>query len=131
MQPVGADNELLIISNHTKILISQATAVAAQNEEFHGNGTARCFGRMVVTLDKPRPGSREGMGHLSCLPWFSPTVAPQGFIIDGEDNSHWVSSYCQKPVKPGVTQTLLGSRFLQKKCPTTHDIGDVSNDPEI
>merc|ERR1712110_387348 len=65
-------------------------AFAHTNEQFHGNGTVQCFGKMVVVLDKPRPGSREGLGTLSCLPWFSPTVAPQGFIIDGDDNSHWV-----------------------------------------
>merc|ERR1711963_431829 len=59
-------------------------------EHFSGNGTIHCFGRMTVQLDVPRPGARSGKGNLTCSPWFSPTVAPQGFIIDGEDNSHWV-----------------------------------------
>ena len=63
------------------------------DEEFHGNGTLQCYGKMIVQLDKPRPGARAGQGKFSCMPWFSPTVLPQGFIIDGDDNSHWVRPF--------------------------------------
>ena len=63
-------------------------------EEFHGEGKLMCYGEMVLnTTDVNTPAFiHRGNGSVHCKPYFSPTPAPEGFIIDGDDNSHWVSS---------------------------------------
>ena len=66
------------------------------NETFEGAGQLDCFGQMSVTLQDR--GGEEGEGTAECRPIFEDpdqgiTIAPQGFIADGEDGSHWVRNY--------------------------------------
>ena len=66
------------------------------NEEtFEGSGVLQCFGNMTVSL--LFADSKEGDGTAKCRPLFEDPnngipIAPQGFIADGEDGSHWVRS---------------------------------------
>merc|ERR1719429_514856 len=54
-------------------------------EEYHGNGNLLCYGNMEVSIVKWDTGT--GQGKCKPVPHFG---APQGFIADGEDGSHWV-----------------------------------------
>ena len=45
----------------------------------------KCYGEMEVSLDK----WDSGTGTANCRP-ITTTGAPQGYIADGEDGSHWV-----------------------------------------
>ena len=50
-------------------------------------GTVLCYGEMDVTLNK----WNSGTGTAICRPTYT-SGAPQGYIADGEDGSHWVSN---------------------------------------
>ena len=45
----------------------------------------KCYGEMEISLDK----WTDGTGTANCRP-ITTTGAPQGYIADGEDGSHWV-----------------------------------------
>ena len=61
--------------------------MATQREEFNGNGELKCYGEMSVDVSKWDSGTGSG----ACRPEYT-NAAPQGFIADGEDGSHWVKS---------------------------------------
>ena len=72
-----------------KIQISKG-AKNNKKESFEGVGTLQCFGNMTVDMNEG-----EIAGVAQCRPEFENpdngiTYAPQGFIADGEDGSHWV-----------------------------------------
>ena len=48
-------------------------------------GTVLCYGEMDVDLNK----WNSGTGTAICRPTYT-SGAPQGYIADGEDGSHWV-----------------------------------------
>ena len=54
-------------------------------EEFDGTGEVKCYGYMSVAISKWDTGT----GSASCRPRFS-GAAPQGYVADGDDGSHWV-----------------------------------------
>ena len=68
-------------------------SLITNEETFEGSGVLQCFGNMTVSLLVG--GSEEGDGTAKCRPVFEDPdngipIAPQGFIADGEDGSHWV-----------------------------------------
>lgn len=56
-------------------------------ESFQGTGEIKCYGEIDVTATQ-RWETLEG--RLNCRPTIA-SSAPQGFIADGDDGSHWVS----------------------------------------
>ena len=46
----------------------------------------KCYGEMEISLNK----WDSGTGTANCRP-ITTTGAPQGYIADGEDGSHWVN----------------------------------------
>merc|ERR1711892_423471 len=79
-----------------RIIILFLTVSASQcfgstpRENFEGVGTLQCFGNLTLELEE---GQTEGVAR--CRPEFENadngiSYAPQGFIADGEDGSHWV-----------------------------------------
>merc|ERR1711862_804502 len=59
-------------------------------EDFEGSGILQCFGNITLELAE---GETEGVAR--CRPEFENeengiSYAPQGFIADGADGSHWV-----------------------------------------
>merc|ERR1711976_694381 len=65
---------------------SRAKENSQQAETFTGRGALKCYGQIDVIASKWETVE----GSLSCRPKFGPASAPQGFIADGEDGSHWV-----------------------------------------
>merc|ERR1712002_122404 len=59
-------------------------------ETFQGEGILQCFGNITLELVE---GEVDGVAH--CRPEFENeefgiSYAPQGFVADGDDGSHWV-----------------------------------------
>jgi len=77
----GNTNEYreIIKRKNSKILIESG------REEYSGIGEMKCYGEMEISLDK----WTDGTGTANCRP-ITTTGAPQGYIADGEDGSHWV-----------------------------------------
>ena len=57
-------------------------------EDYNGLGTVQCYGYMSVAISKWDTGT----GSAICRPEFS-GAAPQGYVADGEDGSHWVRGH--------------------------------------
>merc|ERR1712088_583698 len=71
------DYREIIKRKNSKILIESG------REEYSGIGDMKCYGEMEISLNK------WGTGTANCRP-ITTTGAPQGYIADGEDGSHWV-----------------------------------------
>ena len=77
---------------NVKILKSQVSQCLTLDlrEEFEGAGILQCFGNITLEMTE---GQTEGVAR--CRPEFENeengiSYAPQGFIADGADGSHWV-----------------------------------------
>ena len=62
-----------------------SSKVVSGREDYNGLGTVQCYGYMSVAISK----WDSGTGSAACRPRFSGS-APQGYVADGEDGSHWV-----------------------------------------
>merc|ERR1711970_1615934 len=75
--------------SQTNLFLSKSLKIRSSVEEkYEGFGILQCFGNMTVS-------TVSGQGTAKCRPEFENpdfgiTSAPQGFIADGEDGSHWV-----------------------------------------
>ena len=58
-------------------------------EVYQGEGSMKCYGQMSVAIEK----WDDGVGTASCRPVVS-GAAPQGYVADGSDGSHWVLIFC-------------------------------------
>ena len=71
-------------------------SVLSLREEFEGYGILQCFGNNTLEMTEV-----QSEGVARCQPEYENeengiSYAPQGFIADGEDGSHWVGLYSQK-----------------------------------
>merc|ERR1711894_451887 len=61
------------------------------DEEFHGEGTFKCYGDLSIDLYEEYSRDRVD-GFLDCQPaWGSPSAPPQGIVADADNGEKWVT----------------------------------------
>merc|ERR1719222_1872642 len=61
------------------------------DEEFHGEGTFKCYGDLSIDLYEKFSRDRVD-GFLDCQPaWGSPSAPPQGIVADADNGEKWVT----------------------------------------